>query len=458
MYDRRVVVALVAGVLAGLASCDAREPAAVQEVVGPQSSVVSAGPALGLALVTEGLTQPVSMSEPPDGTGRLMVVDQSGMIRVIDESGELLAEPFLDVRDRMVALSPFFDERGLLGLAFHPGYAENGRFFIYYSAPPRLADYDNTSTIAEYAVTSDPNVADPASERILLEIDQPQANHNAGTLHFGPADGYLYISVGDGGGAHDVGFGHVEDWYAVNDGGNGQDVTENLLGNILRIDVDGGTPYGIPPDNPFVAESGLDEIWAFGLRNPYRFSFDQGGSHVLLAGDAGQHLWEEVSVIERGGNYGWNVKEGPACFSTEHPREPLEDCPDMDPDGRPLRDPVIAYPNAAQPDGLGVVVIGGYVYRGDRVPQLEGRYIFGDFSRSFAPADGVVLMARPGGSAPWRIQELHFPARDGDRLGEYLLGFGQDAAGEVYLLTSETLGPTGTSGRVYRLAQPGLAR
>lgn len=455
MTDRRVLIALLVAV-AGLAGCDeGSEPAAVQEVSEPERSVVSSGPALSLDLVAEGLTQPVTLTESPDGTGRLFVVDQSGVIRIIDGSGELLAEPFLDVRANLVALSPGFDERGLLGLAFHPDYASNGRFYIYYSAPPRLPGYNNTSTIAEYEVSADPDVADPSSERILLEIDQPQFNHNAGTLQFGPADGYLYISVGDGGGAHDVGFGHVEDWYAVNDGGNGQDITENLLGNILRIDVDGGMPYGIPADNPFVGEPGLDEIWAFGLRNPYRFSFDQGGSHMLLAGDAGQHLYEEVSVIERGGNYGWNVKEGLVCFSTDHPEEPLDDCPDIDPDGRPLIDPVIAYPNAAQPGGLGVVVIGGHVYRGDDVPQLRGRYIFGDFSRSFFPPDGVVFMAKPRASGLWHIQELSFPARGGS-LGEYLLGFGQDADGEVYVLTSETTGPVGTSGRVYRLARPGL--
>lgn len=448
-------MALTAAV-GSLTACDAGEGPSSPGLAadGPRMSTVSSGPALGLDLVADGLTQPVALKEPPDGSGRLMVVDQTGVIRVVDASGELLATPFLDVQAKLVPLMPGFDERGLLGLAFHPDYAENGRFYVYYSARPRLADYNNTSTIAEYTVSADPNVADPASERILLEIDQPQFNHNAGDLHFGPEDGYLYISVGDGGGAHDIGFGHVEDWYAVNDGGNGQDITENLLGNILRIDVDGGTPYGIPSDNPFVDGPGLDEIWAFGLRNPYRFSFDQGGSHALLAGDAGQHLWEEVSLVERGGNYGWNVKEGPDCFSTATPNVPLDDCPDTDPDGRPLVDPVIAYVNAAQPGGLGVVVIGGYVYRGDDVPQLSGRYVFGDFSRGFFPPDGSVFMAKPRSSGMWHIQEVKFPARGG-RLGEFVLGFGQDGSGEVYILTSDTAGPTGTTGRVYRLARPG---
>lgn len=448
-------MALVALVAVTLAGCDeVPGPAEVLEVTGPDRSVVSAGPALGLERVASGLVQPVTMAEPPDGSGRLFVVDQTGVIRIVDESGSLRKRPFLDVSDRMVTLNPGFDERGLLGLAFHPEYAENGRFYVYYSAPPRVDGYNNTSRIAEYTVSRNPNRADPASERILLEIDQPQFNHNAGTLKFGPTDGYLYISVGDGGGADDVGFGHVEDWYEVNEGGNGQDITENLLGDILRIDVDGGSPYGIPADNPFVGEEGLDEIWAFGFRNPYRFSFDQGGDHALLAGDAGQHRWEEVDVVVKGGNYGWNVKEGLECFNAADHHEPLEECPDTDPDGRPLRDPVIVYANANQPEGgLGVVVIGGYVYRGDDVPQLQGRYVFGDFSRSFFPPDGSVFIAMPDGSDLWHIQQVSFPARGG-RLGEYVLGFGQDAAGEVYVLTSETAGPTGTSGSVYRLTLP----
>jgi hypothetical protein len=182
-----------------------------------------------------------------------------------------------------------------------------------------------------------------------------------------------------------------------------------------------------------------------------------GGSHMLLAGDAGQSMFEEVSVVVGGGNYGWNVKEGPACFSTEHPAEPLDDCPDVDPDGGPLRDPVIAYLNAAQPGGLGVVVIGGYVYRGDDVPQLDGRYIFGDFSRSFFPPDGSVFMAKPDASDRWHIQQLSFPERGG-RLGEYVIGFGQDTDGEVYVLTSETPGPSGSTGKVYRITRPGNRR
>ena len=414
-------------------------------------------------LVVDGLTSPVFMTTPPDSSGRMFVVDQVGLIRVISADGTLQPEPFLDLRDRIVPLMDSFDERGLLGLAFHPNYTSNGRFFVYYSAPLREEapdDYNHTSHISEFHVSADPNSADPASERILLQIDSPQFNHNGGTLLFGPDDGYLYISIGDGGGADDVGTGHVEDWYEVNEGGNGQDVEQNLLGNILRIGVDGSDPYGIPTDNPFVGRDGLDEIYAYGLRNPYRMSFDMGGSHMLLASDAGQNLWEEVSIIEKGGNYGWNVKEGTHCFSTANPDESLPDCPDTvgegHPDaGAPLIDPVIEYANHHQPGGIGAVVVGGYVYRGDDIPQFRGRYIFGDWSREFEEPDGTVLLAMMRKKGLWQIHEILFQSRPDGRLGEYVLAFGQDTAGEVYILTTEMTGPTGATGKVYKLTATG---
>lgn len=423
---------------------------------------------VGLSLVADGFTSPVHLVAPPDGSGRLFVVDQIGLIWILDATGARLPQPFLDWRARLVTLRPSFDERGLLGLAFHPQYATNGRFFIYYSAPLRdgaPAGFDCTSTVSELRVGSDPNLADPASERILLQVDKPQFNHNGGTVAFGP-DGKLYISIGDGGGANDVGLGHVEDWYEDNGGGNGQDVQSNLLGNLLRIDVDGAAPYAIPPDNPFTAGAGCadgcDEIYAYGFRNPYRFSFDMGGSHALLVGDAGQRLWEEVSLVTRGGNYGWNVNEGTHCFDAEDSTTSPASCPDAvgapHPDaGAPLIDPVIEYANANTPGtgGLGVVVIGGHVYRGRDLPQLRGRYVFGDFSRGFFPPDGTLLVATPRKHGLWRIQELRVAGSPDGRLHHYLLGFGQDPAGEVYALTSDRLGPSGATGRVYRLTGPG---
>ena len=420
------------------------------------------GPALGLDLVTEGITSPVALSEAPDGSGRLFVVDQAGLIWVVTSEGERFEEPFLDVRDRMVELNPFFDERGLLGLAFHPEYAQNGRFFVYYSAPEAPPGYNHTSHISEFAVSeTDPNRADPSSEQILLEVPEPQFNHNAGQLAFGPDDGYLYIALGDGGGAHDVGFGHAEDWYEANGGGNGQDITENLLGSILRIDVDAGDPYGVPSDNPFVGTAGLDEVYAYGFRNPFRFSFDMGGSHELFVGDVGQHLYEEVSVVEKGGNYGWNVKEGTYCFDTSSPQTARADCPDVVGEGHPqagdpLLGPVIEYPNASQPGGLGAAVIGGYVYRGDDVPQLEGRYLFGDWNGS-GDTEGRVFTAKPRKEGMWKFQELCLRNEPGEEcdLGHLLLGFGQDLDGEVYVLTTDNVGPMGDAGKVYRLTRSG---
>jgi glucose/arabinose dehydrogenase len=416
---------------------------------------------VGIRLVAEGLTSPVAFVPPTDTSGRIFIVDQIGLIKILMPDGTLLSQPFLDLRSRIIPLNPGYDERGLLGLAFHPGYATNGRFFVYYNRPLRPGGppgYDDTATLSEFRVSAtDPNVADLDSERVILQMDKPQFNHNGGTIAFGPNDGYLYLSIGDGGGANDVGLGHVEDWFPDNGGGNGQDIEQNLLGNILRIDVNNGLPYGIPPDNPFVGRTGLDEIYAYGFRNPYRFSFDMEGSHELFVGDAGQGLWEEVSRVTRGGNYGWNVKEGTHCFDAENPQVPPPSCPNSTPDGTPLTDPVIEYANSANPavQGLGRVVVGGYVYRGTDLPQLRGRYVFGDWSREFVRPDGTLFASKPSRSGLWRIQELQIPKNPGGRLGHFVLGFGQDLSGEVYVLTTDMLGPSGSTGKVFKLTRPG---
>ncbi|MBD0350907.1 MAG: PQQ-dependent sugar dehydrogenase, partial [Flavisolibacter sp.] len=223
---------------------------------------------LDLALIADGLTSPIGVVVAPDNSKRLFVIDQIGKIWIINKYGARLSTPFLDVSNKLVTLNPNNDERGLLGLAFHPSYRSNGRFFVYYQLPPRSggpqpgATCNNLSRISEFKVSStNPDQADMSTEKIILEWDDPQANHNGGTLAFGPTDGYLYISIGDGGGANDVAPGHVEDWYPVNAGGNGQDVEANLFGNILRIDIDRGSPYVSPPDNPFVGRPGRDEIY-----------------------------------------------------------------------------------------------------------------------------------------------------------------------------------------------------
>lgn len=410
---------------------------------------------IGLQLIAEDMVSPVGLVAGPDESHRLFVIDQVGIVWTINGSGTKLDEPFLDIRDQLISLNPGYDERGLLGLAFHPEFAQNGRVFAYYTAPPNPGGpepgetWNNISRISEFKV-SDPgaNQVD-GSERIILEIDQPQGNHEGGTIAFGP-DGYLYISIGDGGGAHDIGPGHVEDWYEVNEGGNGQNVEANLLGKILRIDVNGANPYAIPQDNPFVGEAGMDEIYAYGFRNPFRFSFDMRGSQKLYVGDAGQHLWEEISVVEKGGNYGWNVKEGTHCFSTDNPREVLESCPDVDVLGNRLIDPVIEMRNSGNPlGGETVTIIGGYVYRGNSIPGLQGKYVFGSFSHDFGPT-GEIFVSNPAGPGLWSFQEILLE-NNADDIGHYLKGFGQDLEGEIYVAASAVLGPSGDTGKIFKL-------
>lgn len=407
---------------------------------------------VGLDLVAEGFTAPVGLTSANDGSGRLFVVDLVGEVRIIDDNGTLLEEPFLNITDQLVELRPGFDERGLLGLAFHPDFAENGRFFVYYSAPLREGapeGWDHTSRISEFNVSADDeNRADPESERVILEVDQPQFNHDAGSIAFGP-DGYLYIPLGDGGGGGDVGEGHPPE-------GNGQNTT-TLLGSILRIDIDGEEPYEIPEDNPFVGDDEvLDEIYAYGLRNPWRMTFDAGGENYLFAADAGQVLWESVNIIEAGGNYGWNLKEGSHAFDPENPQESPEQVPEAGLRGEPLIDPIIEYPNANQPDGLGEVVVGGYVYRGSAIPEFEGRYIFAEWNRADADGDGILFIATPPEEniteEMWEFTELGVVPNQ--TIGAYILAIGQDEDRELYVLTTQNRGPTGETGRVYRLVLP----
>lgn len=414
---------------------------------------------VGLELVAEGFTSPVGLVSAPDDSGRLFVVDQVGLIHIVNSAGETMELPFLDITDRMVQLSTDYDERGLLGLAFHPDYANNGRFYVYYSAPLREGGpdgWDHTSHISEFTLSADNvDAADAATERIILQVDQPQGNHNGGQILFGP-DGYLYIALGDGGGADDVDEGHVDDWYEVNEGGNGQDLDQNLLGSILRIDVDNpgseGQLYGIPEDNPFADRTAAAAIFAYGFRNPYRMSFDMNGEPGLYVSDAGQVLWEEISFVLSGGNYGWNVKEGTHCFSTANPEESLAECPETDPDGQPLVDPIIEFQNANVDGGLGLTIIGGYVYRGSAMPALEGQYVFGQWSAEFAAGDGSLFVATPtSGDGLWEFQDLPITTTDSGRLDAFLLSLGQDNDGELYVLVTDSLGPSGETGRVYRL-------
>jgi glucose/arabinose dehydrogenase len=345
-------------------------------------------------------------------------------------------------------------------MAFHPDYKTNGKFYLFYTASPRTGTpvpggagtgWNNLTRISEFKVSAaNANQADPASERVVLEDDHPYLNHNGGTLAFGP-DGFLYISIGDGGNADDVGNGHVADWYTINAGGNGQDIYANLMGDILRIDVN-GSPYNIPPDNPFVGKAARQEIYAFGFRNPFRFSFDMGGTHQLIAGDVGQSLYEEIDLVTKGGNYGWNVKEGTDCFNTDNDLTERNSCPTADSAGNPFIDPVIELTNNANPKGGGVgnAVIGGFVYRGTGLPTFQGKYFFGMFSTLDNAMSGKVFSADMTASGSWTYSQLALSGYPTD-LGTYLKSFGQDQSGEIYLLTSDQSGPQGNTGKVYKI-------
>jgi glucose/arabinose dehydrogenase len=420
-----------------------------------------------LKLIASDFVSPITLVEPPDGSHRLFVVDQVGKVWIIDANGQKMTQPFIDVSSKLVSLMSGYDERGLLGLAFHPNYKANGKFYLFYTAPPTSGGpttdagntgfpktWNNTTTISEFRVSSDPNVADVGSERIILQEPHPQFNHNGGTIAFG-ADGFLYISIGDGGNKNDLGPGHVEDWYAANAGGNGQDIEQNLMGNVLRIDVNSssaGKNYSIPADNPFVGKAGLDEIWAYGFRNPYRFSFDMGGTGSLLLGDAGQSLYEEIDLVTKGGNYGWNVKEGTHCFNAADEKTVLSNCPSTDNNGVPLIDPVIEVKNEANPSGgQFVVIVAGYVYRGSSLTNLNGKYVFGNYSADESKPEGEIYVSTPStGTGLWSYDKLalkSFP----DNLQLYVKGFGQDSSGEIYVLATANAGPSGTTGKVFKL-------
>jgi glucose/arabinose dehydrogenase len=416
--------------------------------------------------VADGFASPVGFEVAAGVDDRWFVVDQAGQVYVVGPDG-VRDEPMLDVTDRMVDLGGY-TERGLLGLAFHPEFASDRRCFVRYSAPPREGTpdgYSHTFVLAAFEVDDDLR-ADPGSERALLELPQPQSNHDAGSVVFGP-DGYLYVGVGDGGGGGDTGSGHVEDWYDGVADGNGQDVTENLLGSVLRIEVDGQETvrgeqrnYAIPEDNPLVGKPGLDEQYAWGFRNPWRMSFDvresgsdsranqnaerSGDGEDLYVADVGQSAWEEVNLVEAGGNYGWNVREGAHCFRAD-------DCPTSAPDeppydGQPLVDPIIEYPNGDADGPSGAAVIGGYRYRGDGVPAFDGGYVFGDWRWG-----REVFVARPADEGQWRVEAVPV---EGD-MGGRLLAFGRDRAGELYVLTTDGSGVGGSAGAVHRLVGDG---
>ena len=411
-----------------------------------------------LELIADGLVSPIQ-AVATHNSERLYIVDQIGKVWVVDGKGYQRPTPFLDLTSKVVTLNPDYDERGLLGIAFHEDFKTNGTFVVYYQMPPRAggpvpgATWNNRSRVSQFKVLPDFSRADPNSEKVIIEWDDPQSNHNGGALAFG-LDDYLYIAIGDGGGSNDVGPGHVDDWYTVNSGGNAQNIEANFLGKILCIDIDNGSPYVVPSTNPFVGKPGLDEIFAFGLRNPYRMTFDMGGEHQLILSDAGQVLYEEINVVRKGANYGWNVREGRHCFSTADNTKELASCPLVDDRGKQLIDPVIELNNYKNPKGgKATTIIGGYVYRGKSIPGWDGKYLFGSFSQSATTANGELFIAdmqEDREEANWNYKEVSLKSSPDD-IGYFLKGFGQDDEGEVYVCVSGMSGPNGSTGKVFKL-------
>ncbi|MCC6177537.1 MAG: PQQ-dependent sugar dehydrogenase [Chloroflexi bacterium] len=369
-------------------------PAASPGAVGsgpPPSIVLQPLPAKNLA-------QPLYVTHAGDGSGRLFVVEKGGRILVLKDSQ---SDPhvFLDLSGVVGASG---SEQGLLGLAFHPRYRENGRFFVDYT------DRQGDTVIAEYRASSpSSNQANPSSARRVLWLDQPAQNHNGGMLLFGPDD-YLWIGTGDGGGSGDR-FQNAQN-------------RQSLLGKMLRIDVDSGDPYGIPPDNPYVgATDTRPEIWGSGLRNPWRYSFDRATGDLWIA-DVGQNAWEEIDVLAAGTpgglNFGWPLMEGTHCYQASGA------C-----DAKAYVAPIAEYHHSA-----GCSVTGGYVYRGQHFPALVGRYLFGDFC-----SGRLWIVDRPEPGA-WRLTEL-------PKTPLQISSFGEDESGELYVTSFH-------DNRVYRIAAP----
>ncbi len=416
---------------------------------------------LALELVADGLTAPIHVEEPGDGSGRKFIVQQDGVVRVLGADHRLAPEPFLDLRPRMLPIEQNFDERGLLGFALHPNFAHNGRVFATYSAPLRAGapeKWNYTRRVSEFsAKPGDLSQIDAASERVLLETDWPSRKHNGGGLAFGP-DGYLYIGFGDGGISHGIGKEVV--WEAFNVpaealiwDGLAQD-RESLFGKILRIDVDRGFPgYAIPHDNPFAASPGRQEIWAWGFRNPFRIAFDRDDGSFLVTAVA-ETLWESAYRVQGPGNYGWPLMEGTHCVDRLRPRQPPASCPDRDESGTRIELPVFEYPNmqASHPEtklgiaGVGTAITGARMYRGRAIPELAGRLVVTDWSATFKEPAGQIFVAQPSarGGALWPYTRVL-------QIDSRIIGLAEDRAGELYILTNETFGPYGTTGKVFRL-------
>src|SRR5437762_10972267 len=377
-------------------------------------------PGLDAVRVASGLTQPLFVTAPPGDTGRLFIVQQNGEIRILNlATGTLNSTAFLT----LTGLTDTRGEQGLLGMAFDPNYATNGKFYLNFTVPGG-AFGNGVTHVSQFSVRGNPDIADPNSERILITFDHPQSNHNGGWIGFSPRAGdanNLYIATGDGGGANDQGTGHIEP------DGNAQNLT-TLLGKMLRIHINSAAGTAtIPANNPFVGVTGArGEIWAFGLRNPFRNSFDRQTGRMFI-GDVGQSTREEIDVQQPtnpggGENYGWRVREG----SIQNPAFPGTPPPPG------AVDPIFDYPRT-----VGRTVIGGYVYRGQRIPNLRGVYVFADYlGPELGPGNGQIFTLNYNGAIASNFENITaqlFPTRAGGFTLRHPSSLGEDSNGELYI-------------------------
>ena len=419
--------------------------------------------ALALRPIAKDLVAPIQLEELPDGSARMLVVQQNGLVRVMLPSGGMAEAPFLDLRSQMLPLVNDFEERGLLGFALHPQFARNGRFVVTYSAPLRASapkSWNHTRRVSEFHLkpgTLGP--VDPTTERVLLEQDWPSRKHNGGALAFGP-DGLLYIGFGDSGASHGIGPKVLHEAFDVPAelliwDHLAQDL-HSLYGKVLRIDVDRGYPsYAIPPGNPLAdGRKGRPEVYAWGFRNPYRIAFDGNGSGDFYITATAETLWEAAYRVRRPGNFGWPLIEGAHCVDRLKPREPPASCARVDATGQPLEMPVVEYPNmqVQHPasklgiQGVGTAITGARVYRGQSIPQLRGQLIFSDWSAAFRQPSGQLFVARANEQAG-----ALWPFERALQIDSRIIGLAEDRAGEIYVLTHEGLGPFGETGKVLKL-------
>ena len=431
---RRTVLSALA---AGLAGCALSPP--VRNTTGRTvGAPTPPGPTVALdPVVVPGddtsLRQPTDVAVREPGTW--FVADRSGRIFAYDGT---IGEPVLDISDRVLTNG----EQGFHGLALHP---DGERVYVRYSTPAgdeRPDTASHVSILSAFRLASDGTTIRADSERVLLSVTQPGSEHNGGAVTFGP-DGYLYTSFGSGEWVEypvaELPPGHASDWYDYNKGSNSQRL-DSLHGGIVRLDVDADDeqPYTCPQDNPLVGRDGRDELFAWGFRNPWRMGFSRDR---LVVGDVGEYSFEEIDVVEKGGNYGWNVYEGRECFDASRPSNPRVSCPTESPRGRPLEAPVVTYTHDVRTDEgvqkVNFAVIGGYVYDGTAVPAIAGEYVFGDYG-------GRLFVATPDGDR-WPMRELRVAGTERGRPPGQVYGFARDGDGELLVLL------VGRRGGIYRI-------